>query len=109
MKFEMPDSARWLSTLAQFKGFDTDGETAAFLDVSKQRVSQWKNGKHQMDTGAAWKLANALGVHPLFVIACAQWHASQPEKRRKWELLAMPLEPKTLEAAQKRKHRRRSP
>jgi hypothetical protein len=108
MKFEMPDSAHWLSTLSQFKGFDTDGETAAFLDVSKQRVSQWKHGKHEFDTATAWKLALALGVNPLFVIACGNWHSSPPEKRKKWELLAMPLEPKTLEAAQKRKNRTRT-
>lgn len=108
MKFEMPNTARWLDVLAQFKGFDTDGEVAAFLDVSKQSVSQWRNGKHQMDTASCWKVGLTLGVHPLFVIACANWHAAKPEKRKKWELLASPLEPKTLEAAQKRKNRVRA-
>ena len=95
MSFTMPNSSQWLDTLKRHKAFDTDAEVAAFLDVSKQAVSFWRAGKHQLGTKDAWHVGLALGVNPLFIIACANYHAAKSEgARRRWRMLAGPIEPK---------------
>ncbi|MNI90978.1 hypothetical protein D3C73_1485760 [compost metagenome] len=45
----------------------------------------------------------AIGVNPLFVIVCSQFHAAKPERRAKWEALARPIEPKTPRKPGKKK------
>lgn len=103
MKTTYPSTAEWLEILKTEKNYETDAEAAAFLDVSKQSIRQWAKGQHEMDTASAWRLGLGIGVHPLFVIACCGWHKAKPNKRKRWELLAAPLEPKTVEAAKARK------
>lgn len=94
-EFHMPTAAEWLDLLKTERGFDTDGECAAFLKVSKQAVSHWRHGKHQMGVSDCMSVGLATGVNPLFIILCSQFHAAQPEKRSRWRLLAAPVEPKT--------------
>lgn len=96
MSFTMPTTAQWLDTLKCHKGYDTDAEAAAYLDVSKQAVSLWRSSKHQFGTRDAWRVGLALGVNPLFVIACANYHAAKtPKAQARWRLLAAPIEPKS--------------
>lgn len=93
-KFEMPTAAEWLDMLKTEKGFEEDAECAAFLEVSRQAVSHWRQGRHQMGVSDAVTVGLALGVNPLFVILSNQYHAAKPEKRGKWVVLATPVEPK---------------
>lgn len=94
-RFEMPTAAEWLDMLKEEKGFVEDAECAAFLGVSRQAVSHWRQNRHQMGVGDAVAVGLATGVNPLFVIMSNQYHAARPEKREKWILLATPVEPKT--------------
>lgn len=95
MKWDhMPSSREWIELLKKEKGYENNNEAAAFLDVPKQSVSQWCTGKNEMDAMSAMKIGLAINVNPLFVIASTNWHKAKGEKRRKWELMAVPIEPK---------------
>lgn len=101
--FEMPSASQWMDILRKEKGFDSDAECAAFLNVSKQAVSHWRQEKHQMGVGDCMAVGLAIGVNPIFVIVCSQFHAAKPERRAKWEALARPIEPKTPRKPGKKK------
>lgn len=92
---QIPDSKAWIELLMQEKGYVTDGEAAARLEVLRQSVQQWRAGEAQMDELAAARLGMSLGVNPLFVIASVAYHkAKTPVKKKAWDLIMKPIEPK---------------
>lgn len=92
---EIPDSKAWIELLMTEKGYETDGEAAARLEVLRQSVQQWRAGEAQMDELAAARLGLSIGVNPLFVIGSVAHHkAKTAGKKKAWELIIKPIEPK---------------
>lgn len=93
-EFHMPNAGEWLDLLKQERGLETDAECAAYLKVSKQAVSHWRQGRHQLGVGECISLGIAIGVNPLFIILCSQYLSAKPEKQKKWRIMASQVEPK---------------
>ena len=109
MKFKIPTTKEWLDILKVELELRTDAELAARLHATKQAMSNWQIEKNQMDTKTAMLLGIALGINPLFVIGCTQYHCAKNDRQREtWKLLLRPLEPKSIQevAARRLKKRR---
>lgn len=93
--FDMPSASGWLEALKKAKGFQTDAEVAAYLDVPKQTVSNWKRDAFQMGTLDSLNVAQGVGVNPLFVVICSAFNSTR-DIGKKAQLLdhAAPLTPK---------------
>jgi hypothetical protein len=98
-----PNSGDWIELLMKLKGYETGNEAAAFLDVTRQSISQWRGGDAQMDALTAAKLGLAVGANPLYVIASTSWHNAKTEAKKKgWEIMMGPIEPKHPDERKKR-------
>lgn len=105
--FEMPSSSQWLDMLKEEIGLETDSEVAAYLKRNRQIVSHWRQERNQIGIADAVPVGNALGVNPLFIILCSQYHADK-DKGSKWRTLATAVEPKPDSSrARKRRAKRR--
>jgi len=67
-------------------GISSDGALARALDVSKQSVSDYYNGKRAPDDFACLKIAQATGKPLETIIATVRAESEKDEKRREaWE------------------------
>lgn len=89
----MPTASEWLDMVKEEVGLDTDAEAAAYLHRSRQAVSHWRQERFQIGIADAMAIGSALGVNPLFIILCSQYHA-KPESAENWKKLASAVEPK---------------
>lgn len=65
-------------------GLQSDYAIAKYLGVSKQTASSWKTGRSRIDDYAAVKIAEALKIDPIEVIAVANMEREKDEKRREF-------------------------
>ncbi|MES9961695.1 MAG: hypothetical protein ABW089_14790 [Sedimenticola sp.] len=67
----------------------SDNQMAIWLGVSRNSMSQYKTGKRVMDDYVAVKIAEALGVDPLKVIAQAnEERETDKDKKEFWHRIA---------------------
>lgn len=75
-----------LARVKELKGLTSDYQLAKLLGVSRQAVSHWQNGRHELDQTTAVQVAELLQVDPMQVMAelqCAR--ASNTRERHVWE------------------------
>jgi transcriptional regulator with XRE-family HTH domain len=78
----MQTTLDYLNAAKQALGIDSDYALAKWLGVTKQSASNWKNGKNIIDDYAAAKIADALGLDPLEVIAVANMERSEQKQEK---------------------------
>lgn len=90
----IPNSLYWLEEFKRVMKIESDKEVADFLGVSKQAVSHWRTGKHQLGQMEAIEIGACIGVNPLYVGATSAFHASpKPEKQAAWLAVLTRIEP----------------
>ncbi|MEQ1592565.1 MAG: helix-turn-helix transcriptional regulator [Thiobacillaceae bacterium] len=62
----------------------TDYKIAQVLDIPRQRISEYANGKQQADSYTCAKIAEILERDPLEIIAQVEAEAARTEKKRKY-------------------------
>lgn len=106
---ELLSPVEWLDRLKLAKGFHADVTLAEFLGVSKQVFSQWRTGKAPLTVDEAWRVALALDVDPLIVIASVQYHSSPNDKQQVWMDLARTRQVGTADGAAPKADAERTP
>lgn len=100
---KLKNAAEWIDTLKEWKGYETDAEASAFLDRAVQVVSSYRTGRTEMENMVCVQVGRALGVNPLFLIACAEYHRTKdPKKKALWAAAAKVIEPKEPNPKKKR-------
>jgi len=62
---------------------DDDYSIAQRLGVDRQQVYRWRNGKCQLDTWTADRLAIRIGSHPCLIWGQQWWDDAAAERTRK--------------------------
>lgn len=66
-------------------GLGSDYAVHKFLGVSKQSVSNWRNGNNFFDDATAIRVAGLLEIEPAYVLACVhQERAKSDAERAAW-------------------------
>lgn len=73
-------------------GIESDYSMAKELGLTKQAISNYRNGKTSMDVYAACRIADVLKIDPMEVIAAANAEREKNEDRKsywakKWEAI----------------------
>lgn len=67
----MKSSLKYLDEAKQALGMNSDYEMSKWLNAPRATISNWRHGRNVMDDYAAARIAEALGIDPLEVIAAA--------------------------------------
>lgn len=86
----MKSTLDYLNSAKKALGIESDYALAKWLGVTKQAVSSYKLGKSIIDDYAAAKIAEALNINALEVIAVANMEREKvSEKREFWRKIAV--------------------
>jgi len=81
----MKTTTEFLDAVKTKTGTQSDYAIAPILNVTRGAVSLWRNGKGTFDDETAEKVADLLGVSPVFVMACAHAErAKNPTVKKHW-------------------------
>ena len=88
----MKSTKDWLQEVKKRHAVTSDYALSKLLDVSRQHVSNWMLGNNTLSDYAALKVADALGINPLEVIASMNAErAARIVEKQAWERLAKKL------------------
>lgn len=65
-------SIEFLDAVKEKRGIKNDNKLALFLEADQSRISQIRNGKRRLDDSLAKRVAEALGLEPIYVMMCVQ-------------------------------------
>lgn len=85
----MKTTIEFLDAIKSRHGLQSDYAIAKFLKLPTATVSRYRNGRNHFDDSIALRVAKALEIEPLYVIACS--HAertSTPEVKEIWRQMA---------------------
>ncbi len=78
---------KYLNEIAKLTETGSDYAVAKALSVSRQRISNYRTGRHHFDNEMAFKIAVMLDRNPAEVIAELQTErAKTPEKKKFWQM-----------------------
>jgi transcriptional regulator with XRE-family HTH domain len=80
----MKTTQEYLNAAKKALGIESDYALAKWLGVTKQAASNWRTGKNIIDDYTAAKIADALNLDPLEVIAVANMERANEEERREY-------------------------
>ncbi|UZR29433.1 helix-turn-helix domain-containing protein [Methylococcus mesophilus] len=72
----------YIEAAKQALNLPSDYAMAKYLGVNKSAASNWKHGKNVIDDYTAVRIADALGIDPLEVIAAANLEREKDAKRQ---------------------------
>lgn len=82
----MKSTKDYLDEIKEKKGIKSDYALAKYLKTTKQTISRYRVEKNRIDDYMALKVAEALDINPLEVIAAAnQERAKSAEEKAAWE------------------------
>lgn len=82
----MKNTTDYLDEIKKRNGISSDYKLAQHLNVAKQSISRYRNRKGNTDNYIALKIAEALNINPLEVIATeSKKRAKSEEERKAWE------------------------
>lgn len=82
----MKNTVELLDAVRQRRGLTSDYQLAKLLEMSPNRVSNWRTGKNTMDNVAAMKIAELLERPALEVIALVEAERARDTKQRNFWL-----------------------
>lgn len=80
----MKTTIEYLNEAKAALGIESDYEMAKFLGVNRSAVSHYQSGKRIIDNMTAAKIAEALKVSAITVIATAEIEREKDEERREY-------------------------
>ncbi len=81
----MKTQQKYLDDLADLTETGSDYAIAKMLGVTRQRISNYRAGRHHFDQEMCFRVAEALGLNPIEVIAAlAAEKEKDKEKARAW-------------------------
>lgn len=88
----------FLNAAMKATGCKTDYQLAKALEIPTQRISDFRDGKRRADEYTCTRIAIALGVDPITVIAEVAVEWEKNETKRKWwrDFLASATKPSAL-------------
>ncbi len=78
----MKTTTKYLDEAKKALGIDSDNAMAKYLGVTRGAISNYRNGVSVMDDYAAAKIAGALGIEAMFVIAAANAEREKTVERK---------------------------
>lgn len=80
----MKTTLEYLDTAKKALGIESDYGIAQYLNVTRQAINNWRKNRQVMDDYAAAKIAEALGLNPMEVIAAANLEREKGEERKSY-------------------------
>ena len=81
----MKSTINYLDEAKEKLGIESDYAMAKWLGVGRAAVSNWRVKRNFIDDYAAAKIAQALGVEPMEIIAAANAEREKGDKKEFWE------------------------
>ena len=80
----MKTTINYLNEAKKILGIESDYAMAQFLGVNRSAISGYRTGSRIIDDYAAAKIASAIGIDPMMVIAAANAEREKTEDRKEY-------------------------
>jgi transcriptional regulator with XRE-family HTH domain len=75
-------SKKYLEKLREFKKLENQNQLALYMDISRHNISNYYNGRRNLDNYMCFRIADELNINPAIIIADVEAEKSKFDKKK---------------------------
>jgi len=80
----MKTTVEYIDAAKKALNIESDYKFCQWLGMPRQAANNWRKGKNGIDDYVAVRIAEALGIEPMEIIAAANYEREKGEERKTW-------------------------